>query len=49
MKCPKCGHIHKDPSKVKGGEKSKREISPEAQAKMQAGREKKNEENRFNK
>ena len=39
MKCPKCNYVFKDEGRRKGGEKSKRKISPEAQAKMQAGRE----------
>lgn len=38
MKCPKCGHEFKNPIASKGGAKSKRAISPEAQAKMQATR-----------
>jgi hypothetical protein len=40
MKCPNCNHEWKDEGRKKGGEKSKRTISPEAQAKMQAGRKK---------
>lgn len=40
MKCPKCDHIFKDEGRKKGGEKSKRKLSAEAQAKMQAGRKK---------
>lgn len=47
--CPKCGHIYKAEGQKKGGEKSKRELSPEAQAKMQAGRKKKKEEARATK
>lgn len=38
MKCPKCGTTIKNPVSVKGGKKSKRKITPEQQAKMQAGR-----------
>ncbi|MCK5615730.1 hypothetical protein KAR91_78430 [Candidatus Pacearchaeota archaeon] len=40
MKCPKCNHIFKAEGQKRGGEKSKRKISPEAQAKMQAARNK---------
>ena len=40
MKCEKCGHEQKDKGRAKGGRKSKRRISPEAQAKMQSGRRK---------
>ena len=46
MKCPKCNHEWKSEGQKKGGEKSKRKIDPEAQAKMQAGRKKKKEEAR---
>tara|TARA_R110002167_G_scaffold162975_2_gene359640 strand:- start:3970 stop:4125 length:156 start_codon:yes stop_codon:yes gene_type:complete len=45
MKCPKCNHEFKNPIASKGGAKSKRAISPEAQAKMQATR-KRNKETR---
>ena len=38
MKCPKCGHEFKSPGQKAGGHASKRKISPEAQAKMQAAR-----------
>lgn len=38
MKCPKCGFKFANPIAAKGGAKSKRKISPEAQAKMQAAR-----------
>jgi hypothetical protein len=41
MKCPKCGTVFKDESRVKGGKKSKRKITPEQQEKMQAARHKK--------
>ena len=41
MKCPHCGKPIKDEWRSKGGSKSKREISPEAQRKMQQGRKKK--------
>jgi hypothetical protein len=44
MECPKCGNTWKDEAKSKGGQKSRRKISPEAQAKMQAGRKKKKAE-----
>ena len=40
MKCPKCNHVFEDEGRKKGGQKSKRKISPEAQAKMQAARKK---------
>lgn len=40
MKCPKCDHVFKDEGRSAGGRKSKRKISPEAQAKMQAGKKK---------
>jgi hypothetical protein len=38
MKCPVCKTEFKDPSKVKGGKTSRRRITPEQQARMQAGR-----------
>jgi len=38
MKCPKCKHEFKDPARVKGGMVSRRTITKEQQAKMQAGR-----------
>ena len=40
MKCPKCGHHFKDEGRSKGGQRSKRAITPEQQAKMQAARKK---------
>ncbi len=44
IKCPNCGHEFKDPTRVKGGQKSKRtdmkKDSP-GQKKAQAGRESK--------
>jgi len=40
MICPNCKHEWKDEAKAAGGKKSRRRISPEAQAKMQAGRKK---------
>jgi len=43
MKCPKCGHMFANPVTSKGGQKSKRKITPEAQAKMQAARLKRKE------
>jgi len=47
MKCPKCGNEFKDSTKVKGGKKSKRKITPEQQEKMQqAKREKRAREER---
>jgi len=33
MKCPKCGHVFKDPARVKGGKISKRRLTA-AQARM---------------
>lgn len=27
--CPKCGHVYKDPARVKGGKKSRRTLEPE--------------------
>jgi len=44
MKCPNCGHTWKDKAKAEGGKKSKRNITPEAQAKMQEARRKKREQ-----
>lgn len=41
MKCPKCGHEWKDEGRSKGGKSSKRSITPEQQAKMQAARKRK--------
>ena len=41
MKCPHCGKPIKDEGRSRGGSKSKREISPEDQRKMQRGRKKK--------
>ena len=39
--CPKCGHVYKDPARVKGGKTwGRKTIKPEEQDKMQAGREK---------
>jgi len=38
MRCPHCGKEFKDPTKVAGGSKSKRKISPEQQAKLQEAR-----------
>lgn len=38
MKCPHCHKEFKDPTKVAGGSKSKRKISPEQQAKLQEAR-----------
>lgn len=38
MICEKCGHEQKDQGRAKGGRKSKRKITPEQQAKMQAAR-----------
>ena len=38
MRCPHCGREFKDPTKVAGGSKSKRKISPEQQAKLQEAR-----------
>lgn len=35
MKCPNCSHVFKDPSKVKGGAVSKRNLSKEDAKKMQ--------------
>jgi len=44
MKCPKCGHCWRDKAKSEGGKKSKRQITPEQQEKMQAARRKKLEQ-----
>lgn len=41
MKCPKCGHEFKSPGQKAGGHASKRKITTEQQAKMQAARKKK--------
>jgi hypothetical protein len=41
MKCPVCKHEFKDPGRVKGGMVSRRTITKDQQAKMQAGRKKK--------
>lgn len=38
MECPKCKFKFKDPSKVLGGQNSKRQITDEQQAKMQEGK-----------
>jgi len=38
MRCPHCGKEFKDPTKVAGGSKSKRKITPEQQAKLQEAR-----------
>ena len=38
MICEKCGHEQKDQGRAKGGRKSRRNITPEQQAKMQAAR-----------
>jgi len=43
MKCPKCGHCFTDKGRAKGGQKSKRKITPEQQAKMQEARKNKKE------
>ena len=43
MKCPECGAEFKDPTKVKGGQKSKRTITPEQQETLQEARRKKNQ------
>tara|TARA_R110000751_G_scaffold138798_5_gene242514 strand:+ start:2188 stop:2325 length:138 start_codon:yes stop_codon:yes gene_type:complete len=40
MKCPNCGHTFKDAARVKGGQSSRRKITPEQQKKMQAARKK---------
>ena len=40
-KCPKCGHKFTEKCRVKGGEKSRRKITPEQQEKMQEARAKK--------
>ena len=45
MKCPHCGKTFKDDGRSKGGQKSKRTITPEAQAKMQAARKRKIQSN----
>lgn len=41
--CPKCGHVYKDPARVKGGKNSKRKDmgkGSEGQNKAQAGKKK---------
>jgi len=38
MRCPACKHEFKDEGRAKGGRVSRRTITPEQQAKMQAGR-----------
>ena len=37
--CPKCGHVYKDPARVKGGKKSRRTLEPEAAKDMVKTRE----------
>jgi len=44
MKCPVCKNVFKDEGRSKGGQKSRRTISPEDQAKMQAARKAKKTE-----
>jgi hypothetical protein len=39
MKCPKCGHVFKDPARVKGGKKSKRKLTAAQARRMVAARE----------
>jgi len=38
VKCPACGHEFKDEGRAKGGRASRRTITPEQQARMQAAR-----------
>jgi hypothetical protein len=38
MRCPKCGHEWRDEGRAKGGRASRRTITPEQQARMQAAR-----------
>jgi len=38
MNCPKCGHEWTDEGRAKGGRASRRTITPEQQARMQAAR-----------
>ena len=38
MRCPKCGHEWKDEGRAKGGRASRRTITTEQQARMQAAR-----------
>lgn len=38
MRCPHCGHEFKDEGRAKGGRASRRTITPEQQARMQAAR-----------
>jgi hypothetical protein len=40
IRCPKCGHEWKDEGRAKGGRASRRTITPEQQARMQAARNK---------
>lgn len=37
--CPKCGHVYKDPGRVKGGKKSRRTLEPEEAREMVKKRE----------
>lgn len=39
--CPKCGHIYKDPARVKGGKKSRRTLEPGEAREMVKERERK--------
>ena len=41
MKCPLCNGTFTDPGRSKGGKLSRRQITPEQQAKMQKARRKK--------
>jgi len=38
MRCPNCGHEFKDEGRARGGRASRRTITPEQQARMQAAR-----------
>ncbi|MCK5616819.1 hypothetical protein KAR91_83935 [Candidatus Pacearchaeota archaeon] len=40
-KCPQCGHVYKDPARVKGGKKSRRTLKPEVAKDMVKKREEK--------
>lgn len=39
--CPKCGHVYKDPGRVKGGKNSRRTLEPEDARQMVKTREQK--------
>jgi hypothetical protein len=49
MRCPKCRHEFRDEGRAKGGRASRRTITSEQQAKMQAGRQTKTQQARTQK